>query len=390
MARVVYSMAGVGRGHAARVKTLVEQLVPEHEVWLFAPDDAYDFLAPAWAHTDLPIRLVRIPGLRFVYWNGKLDLNRTIGGGLEYAVRVLPKVVRGLRQRIRSIRPDLAISDFDPALPRAARAEGVPLIAFDHQHVLAACDLSALPDDLQRRAWWMSWVVWWCYPGPHDVIASAFYTPPLKTGWEHVRQVGPMIRTDVARLQPHEGGYVVSYLRKATPPSVIEALKTVGREVRVYGLEPQPASGNLQFCAIDEHRFVVDLGGCDAVVCAAGNQLLGESLYLGKPVLALPEPLHHEQFINSHYLRQMGVGDFASLADVTPGLLRTFLERRPEFRRELDRYRGVWNGTPTAVAAIRERLEQIAACASQTVQVAAGATHGRRAVAALDDLCSDQ
>lgn len=390
MARIFYSMAGEGRGHAARVKTLVEQLVPEHEVWLFAPDDAYDFLAPAWAHTDLPIRLARIPGLRFVYWNGKLNLNRTIGRGLTYAAWELPNVVRGLRQRIRANRPDLAISDFDPALPRAAGAERVPLMAFDHQHVLAAYNLSGLPADLKRHAWWMSWVVRWCYPGPHDVIASAFYAPPLKSGWEHVRQVGPMIRSDVARLLPRDGGYLVSYLRRATPPSVIEALKSVDREVRVYGLGARPATGNLRFCAIDEHQFVIDLAGCNAVVCAAGNQLLGEAIYLGKPVLALPEPLHHEQLINSYFLRQMGVGDFATLDAVTPGLLRAFLERRPEFRTELERYRGVWNGTPTAAAAIRARLEQIAACASQTVKVVAGSTLGRPAAASVDDLCGDQ
>jgi len=243
MARIVYSMAGEGRGHAARVKTLVEQLVPEHDVWLFAPDDAYDFLAPAWAHSDLPIRLMRIPGLRFVYRNDKLDLNRTIGCGLKYAAWELPRITRALRRQIRAIRPDLAISDFEPALPRAARAEGVPLISFDHQHVLAAYDLSGLPADLQRHAWWMSWVVRWCYPGPHDVIASAFYAPPLKSGWEHVRQVGPMIRSDIAGTRTHEGGYLLSYLRKATPSSVVEALLSLERNVRIYGLGARPAVG---------------------------------------------------------------------------------------------------------------------------------------------------
>ena len=92
-------------------------------------------------------------------------------------------------------------------MPRAARAEGVPLIAFDHQHVLAAYDLSTLPRDLQRHAWWMSWVVWWCYPGPHEVMASAFYAPPLKPGWEHVRQVGGVI-ADGVNVEKHRAGNV--------------------------------------------------------------------------------------------------------------------------------------------------------------------------------------
>lgn len=382
MARIFYSMAGEGRGHASRVKTLVEQLVPEHEVWLFAPDDAYEFLAPAWACTDLPIHLMRIPGLRFVYRNGRLDLNRTIACGFKYAAWELPKVARAIRRQIQAIRPDLAISDFDPALPRAARVEGAPLIAFDHQHVLAACNLSALPADLQRHAWWMSWVVRWCYPGPHDVIASAFYAPPLKAGWEHVRQVGPMIRSDVATARTHDDGYLVSYLRKVTPRSVVEALLSLGRNVRVYGLGAMPTMGGLRFCEIDEHRFVDDLAGCTAVICAAGNQLLGESVYLGKPVLALPEPLHHEQLINSHYLRQMGVGDFATLDAVTPELLRRFLDCVPAYRAGLEHYRGVWNGTPTAVAAIRGRLEQISAGKSSAMPVVVEETTDTRRNAA--------
>ena len=361
MARIFYSMAGEGRGHAARVKTLVEQLVPEHEVWLFAPDDAYEFLAPDWARTELPIRLIRIPGLHFVYRKGGLDLNRTIAHGLQYAAWELPKIVRALRRRIQSIQPDLVLSDFEPALPRAADREGVPYISFDHQHVLSAYDLSSLSHELQRHAWWMSWVVRWCYPGPHDVLASAFYAPPLRRGWEHVQQVGPMIRADVARLRPNSGGYLVSYLRKSTPPAVLETLQAARREVRVYGLGTRPDRGFLRFREIEDRPFLRDLADCDGVVCAAGNQLLGEAVYLGKPVLALPEPLHHEQQINACFLKQMGVGDCATLAEVTSGLLQQFLDRLPEYRAGLERYRGVWNGTPAAVAAVRSKLNALAA-----------------------------
>jgi UDP:flavonoid glycosyltransferase YjiC (YdhE family) len=143
-----------------------------------------------------------------------------------------------------------------------------------------------------------------------------------------------------------------------------------------------PTMGGLRFCEIDEHRFVDDLADCTAVFCAAGNQLLGESIYLGKPVLALPEPLHHEQLINSYFLRKMAVGDFATLNEVTPRLLRAFLERTPEFRRELERYRGVWNGTPTAVAAIRARLTQIPVGKSSPQPVVAEETTGTRRNAA--------
>ena len=59
-------MAGEGRGHAVRVMTLVEHLRPNHELVLFAPGDAYEFLVKTYDTARMEnVRLVRIPGLNF-------------------------------------------------------------------------------------------------------------------------------------------------------------------------------------------------------------------------------------------------------------------------------------------------------------------------------------
>jgi uncharacterized protein (TIGR00661 family) len=317
MARIFYSMAGEGRGHAARVRTLVEHLRHDHELWLFAPDEAYDFLArfygPDSPHAE--VRLLRIPGLRFHYTNGRLDLFKSVAAGLHYATREMPRLVTAFRRRINAERPDLVIADFEPSLPRAAVRERVPLVSLDHQHVLAAYDLSSLSASLQRYAWLMSWIVRWCYTGQTEIIASSFYTPPLKREWKLVHQVGPMIRPEVAQAVPCDGGYILSYLRANTPDRVLQALSQSGLPVRVYGLGERAQLSNVTFCPIHQQRFVDDLAGSRAVVCAAGNQLLGESLYLGKPVLAIPESQHHEQLINAHFLERMGAGMSVTLDD---------------------------------------------------------------------------
>lgn len=80
------------------------------------------------------------------------------------------------------------------------------------------------------------------------------------------------------------------------------------REVRMYGLGAQPRRGNLVFRDIDEHRFLEDLATCDAMISTAGNQLVGEALYLAKPVLVLPEARNFEQYINAHFLARSGAG----------------------------------------------------------------------------------
>ena len=156
MAKVFYSMAGEGRGHAVRVRSVVEALRGEHEIVLFAPDEAYDFLAPKYAGTEIEVR--KIPCLRFHYRNRKLDYFQTAVHGARY-LRGLSSLIRDLAAVIRKEKPDVIVTDFEPALPRAARRVGVPFVVLNHQHFLVVSDLSALPRSLQLYAAYMSVVV---------------------------------------------------------------------------------------------------------------------------------------------------------------------------------------------------------------------------------------
>ena len=63
MAKIFYSMAGEGRGHAVRVMTLVEHLRQQHELVLFAPGDAHEFLEKAYGAGQFEsVRLVPVAG----------------------------------------------------------------------------------------------------------------------------------------------------------------------------------------------------------------------------------------------------------------------------------------------------------------------------------------
>jgi UDP:flavonoid glycosyltransferase YjiC (YdhE family) len=92
------------------------------------------------------------------------------------------------------------------------------------------------------------------------------------------------------------------------------------------------------------------------VISAAGNQLLGESLYLGKPFFAIPEKHHHEQLINAHFLRASGAGDWTTLETFGAEDLRHFLSRLDEFDPALGNYQGKLIGNHDAVRAVTEAL----------------------------------
>lgn len=355
MAKIFYSMAGEGRGHAARVRAVVEQLRGEHQFVLFAPEQAYEFLAPRYPVGTPNVEIRRIPGLRFHYKGNRLNLLKTSWNAVGYLWR-LPGLVGSLKQAIREEEPDLILADFEPALPRAAAGMRVPFISLNHQHFLVACDLSSLPERLQQWAWLMKLAVKAHHSNQDETIVSSFFQAPLRKKYAHVKQIGPLLRPELKALQPITGDFILSYLRPCSPPHILEALERCQREVRVYGLGERPAVGKIRFLPLNEKSFSADLASCSALIGAAGNQSLGEALYFGKPIFALPEADHHEQLINAHFLFQMGAGDWVTAEDVRSEHLIHFLRKQESYSAAAQRFCGQLDGTPPAVTAIQQAL----------------------------------
>ena len=356
MANIAISLCGEGRGHASRVCTLIERLDPAHDVLVYTGADGLDFMRHRLAMRIPRVRIESIPGIVFQYVGGRLDVMRSIAAGLDYQARQIGPLVDRMIADLEAFGADIAITDFEPALPRAASRLGIPLVSIDHQHFLLAYDLDALPWTLQWNAWFMSHAVWMYVMDAADTVVSAFFRPPLRRGWEHVVQVGPLLRAEIVAASPHAGDYVVSYLRRHTPFSAIDAIAACGLPVRVYGLGEREPTGSVSFHAIDDRRFVDDLAGCRAVIAAAGNQLIGEALHLGKPLLVLPERAHAEQLMNAHFLASMGCGSFTLLEEIDRARVQEFVSGLERFSRAIAGVAGRMDGTPDALRVVEHRL----------------------------------
>jgi len=381
MAKIFISMSGEGRGHATRVRSLVERMRDRHQITLFAPGEAYDFLAQSYAE-DEEIRLQQIPGLKFHYRNGRLHLSKTIYEGLKFQQVTAPGVIRHLQEEIEKEQPDVVLTDFEPILPRAARRCKQPFLSLTHQHFLVAYDLTWLPKNLQFFAWFIGLAVPLHYTQQKVTMISSFFKADLKPKWERKGAIslGPMIRPEVrakaiAAGIPVEGAegspatseanaipsgepFLLSYLRKHTPESVVDQLVASGQRIKIYGIGEREPRQNVTFHAIDPDRFVDDLVACRAVTSAAGNQLLGECMYLGKPVLALPETWHHEQLINAHFLRRMECGDFQTLETFRTQNLLDFLEKVDIYRTNIERTCLGVDGTATVISVVESEASK--------------------------------
>ncbi|MCA8986675.1 MAG: glycosyltransferase [Planctomycetaceae bacterium] len=383
MAVLFMSMSGEGRGHATRVRSLVEKLRDRHEIHLFAPGDAYQFLAAQYLN-DPDVRLVEIPGLKFHYVRGKIHLLKSIVEGFRYKFSQLPPLVKSLKAEIEHYQPDLILTDFEPALPRAADLLKRPYLSLTHQHFLVSYDLSSLPLHLRFFARFTGLAVPLHYSTQKQTIVSSFFHAPFRPSWQDKAvSVGPMIRPEVREgairaglLQPdsqpasNEEPFLLSYLRKQSRVDVISHLEKSSIPIKVYGLGAREPRGKITFHEVHPQRFVDDLLACHAVVSAAGNQLLGECMYLGKPVLALPETWHHEQLTNAHFLRNMKCGDFVTLERFRIQDLENFLPHIEEYRTQIYQTCLGRDGTEDTIQILEEHLQHSAPVKTTGSQVA--------------------
>lgn len=337
MATIVYSMCGEGRGHATRVQTIVETMLPKHRFILLAARDAYHQLYDRYQDNPL-VSVRRLPGLFFSYRGQKVDYGKSVMASIPYLwkLRALTRYVAKMMERDR---PALAITDFEPILPRAARKLGIPWISLDHQHFLSVSDFSDLPWRFRWRGLFLRGSIPLFYSGQAGEAVSSFYHLPSRPGTETTLRIGVLLRQNILDFTanpPAPAGHILVYIRRHAPANLWETLERSGRPSIVYGLGERLSTGTIQFKKIAEHEFVRDLASAECLVSTAGNQLVGEAFHLKKPVLAIPEDGNFEQELNAWLVKKSGGGWSTSFQQLTPHYLQQFLLAVPSLRRRLE------------------------------------------------------
>jgi uncharacterized protein (TIGR00661 family) len=323
--RIVYGVFGYGRGHATRALAVLPALERRHELLVFAGGMAYDMIS-----RQRPV--VRIPQLEYRYRQGTLDVARTLG----YNARAIAGLLIGgaalqqIAERMREFAPDVAICDVDPWTHRAAAMLSVPRISFDHYGILAYCRPPVALGDRLRLV--RDATVYKILTGrPQRVVVSSFYDAECRR--PDVLRVGALLREQVHKVRASRGEHLLAYFNQPAlfTPRVEAALAAAGVPVVVYGTGREGASGGLEFRAPSELGFLDDLARCRAVVGTAGNQLVGEALHFGKPLLVMPED-SVEQRVNAIAVERCGVGVRTDHRRLTGETLRQFLAGDQQYR----------------------------------------------------------
>ena len=351
---ILYGVTGEGMGHAMRSRVVLEHLVAAgHRVEIMASGRAAEFLTKRFADVNA------IHGLHMILEDNRVRKGKTLWSNVVKGVLGVPGNIAAYFEQIEGHRPDVVISDFESWTYWFGKTHGIPILSIDNMQIIHRC---ALPDDIiedNRIAFQITKAfIKTKLPGCDAYYVTSFFRPPTRKPDTYL--FPPILRPEILAARPGSGDHILVY--QSGSDALEAALAATGVECRIYGMRPglgaEQRDGNLRFLPFSEAGFISDLATSRAVIGAGGFTLMGEAVFLRKPMLALPLEDQFEQMLNARYLEREGYGAWAASLD-DPGVVPGFLERLPDYARALAGY--AQNGNTELLAAVDRFLARLPA-----------------------------
>ena len=355
--RILYGVVGEGMGHAIRSRVVLDELVQRHDVQVVVSGRAHDYLAKrAGEH----LQVKKIWGFTIVTEDNEVRNFRTLLENVRGAVAGgWPRNIRAYFEVAKRFRPEVVISDFESWSFLFAANQRLPVISVDNMQIINRCKhapeiLRGHEADFQIA----KGIVKAKVPGAFHYLITTFFRPPVRKRRTTLHP--PILRPEILAARPEAGAHLLVYQTYTTNAQLPELLRRAGMECRVYGLRRdlrQPVrEGNLVYKPFSEPEFIDDLRTARGVVASGGFTLMGEAVYLRRPMLSEPVGKQFEQILNARYLESLGYGLQAE--EITQERLGEFLERLPEFEKNLAGYRQ--DGNRDLLAKLEDALEAAA------------------------------
>ena len=354
--KILYGVVGEGMGHAMRSRVILEHLLSqEHDVEIMASGRAVDFLSKRFEGVN------RIHGLHMIYEENRVRRMKTLLSNVTTGATGLPKNIAAYFELVTSFRPEAVISDFESWTYLYGKTHRLPVLSVDNMQIINRCTLPAeVIEGHQTEFQLTKAFIKSKLPFCDEYFITTFFHPEVRK--ERTRLFPPILRPEILAAKRRKGEHLLVYTTGEGNDSFADTLQKTGIECRIYGmrrgLEAEIVEGNLRFQPFSEDKFIVDLASCRAVIAGGGFTLMGEAVFLHKPMLAVPLARQFEQVLNARYLELEGYGRHAETLD-DPKTIIDFLAAIPGCEEKLASY--TQDGNKKITQAIDEWLDKAAA-----------------------------
>ncbi len=333
--KILYGVVGEGMGHAMRSRVLLSHLIDEgHELEIIASGRAVEYLAARFEGVN------RIHGLHMVYEENRVRRGATVWQNVLAGVAAIPDQIASYFELLQSFKPEAVISDFESWTYFYAKAHRLPIISVDNMQVINRCKhpdevLEGHSADFQITKAFVKSKLPFC----DHYLVSTFFHPEVRK--DKTTLVPPILRPEILDAQPSRGDHLLVYQTAEGNDELARTLADTGMECRIYGMrrsiKTEEVEGNLRYRPFSETTFIADLASARAVIAGGGFTLMGEAVYLHKPMLSVPVKRQFEQILNARYLEREGYGRYAeNLSD--PAVVHAFVQAIPSCEERLAKY----------------------------------------------------
>jgi len=343
-------------GHAMRSRVVLEHLLAEgHEIEIVSSNRAADYLSERFGSTT------KIHGLHMVLDENRIQRGKTLWSNILSSGTGVPKNIMAYFELIERFVPEVVISDFESWSYLYGQNNRIPIISIDNMQIINRC---THPDEIldgERPSFHFTKAfVKGKLPFCAHYLITTFFHPEIRK--KNTSLHPPILRPEILQAKVSQGEHLLVYQTAVGNDSLEEVLAGTGIECRIYGmrqgLTKEVVDGNLRHQPFSETKFIEDLASSRAVIAGSGFTLMGEAVYLHKPMLAIPLRGQFEQVMNARYLQYEGYGQYADdLQD--PATLAKFLENLPMFEEKLATYSQ--DGNRDLLDALDHQLDRSAA-----------------------------
>ncbi|CCG99069.1 hypothetical protein FAES_1059 [Fibrella aestuarina BUZ 2] len=322
--RFLFIIQGEGRGHLTQAISLAQMVqAAGHEVVEAQVGLAADRPIPAFFAEQFPapFKPVTTPELVYCPHTNQLLLGPTVK-------RVLSKLgtfrqsMQQLHEAIETHQPDVVVNFFELlcGLTYAFYRPSVPVISVAHQFMALHPDFP-FPPKKRLDKWSFLGLVRLNAIGSSEVLGLSF-DQQADVPNRRLRVVPPLLRQELAALKPTQEPFMLAYTTQPGLRSVVRAAhqQQPNQALRYYhagvGQVEEVVDETLTECKLDGQRFLADMARCSAVATTAGFESVCEAMFLGKPVLMMPQPNHYEQACNALDGQRAGAGLAADTFDL--------------------------------------------------------------------------
>jgi uncharacterized protein (TIGR00661 family) len=322
--RFLFVIQGEGRGHLTQAISLA-QIVQSagHEVVMAMVGLAPGRPIPAFfaEQFSAPHTTLTTPAMVYCPKTNRLNVGATIRQALG-KIGTFRQSMRRLRDAIETHRPDAVVNFFELlcGLTYALYSPSTPVISVAHQFMALHPDFPFPAKKRLDRLTFLA-LVRVNAVGSSELLGLSF-DQQADAPEQRLRVVPPLLRQEISRLTPTKEPFFLAYTTQPGLRSRVFAAhkQHLNQPIRYYNaaaVEPEKSvDETFTECSLDGQRYLADMARCSAVLTTAGFESVCEAMYLGKPVLMMPQPNHYEQACNAKDGQRAGAGFAAQTFDL--------------------------------------------------------------------------